>query len=234
MANTETVSRADWLAARKAHLKAEKEFDRARDALSAARRALPRVEIDKPYEFEGPDGTLALGDLFGPHSQLIIYHFMFAPDWDAGCKSCSFIADHFDAMLPHLAARDTALVAVSRAPLKTLRAYAKRLGWRFPWVSSEASDFNRDFHVSFTETERDAKTCTYNYEEGVGFPSEEAPGASVFLKDTAGAIFHTYSTYGRGLDKLIGCYHYLDMTPNGRDEDDLDFTMAWVRRHDEY
>lgn len=223
----------EWLAARLELLDAEKELDRRRDAVSAARRELPWVRVETDYEFAGPDGPVTLGELFGERSQLIVYHFMYGPDWeDGGCPSCSYLADHFDGMLPHLAARDTSFVAVSRATVAQIEAYQRRLGWRFPWVSSAGNDFNRDYEVSFTPGEL-SNGVRYNYRDGVEFPSTEAPGVSVFYRD-GGEVFHTYSTYARGLDHLIGTYNWLDLTPKGRNEDDLPYTMAWVRRHDEY
>ena len=226
------VSQNEWLSARKAFLAKEKEFTRQRDALSAARRALPWLKIEKNYVFEGPQGKETLSDLFGGKTQLMIYHFMLGPGWVQGCPSCSFLADHFDGAAIHLAQRDVAFVAVSRAPFAEIEAYKKRMGWRFKWVSSCGSDFNHDFHVSFTPEEKASGKVDYNYAVG-SFPSEEAPGLSTFIKD-GGAVFHTYSTYGRGLDIIIGTYNMLDLAPKGRDEDALPWSMAWVRRHDEY
>jgi len=226
------VSQAEWLTARKALLAREKEFSKARDQLSAARRALPWVKVDKTYVFDGPNGKQTLPELFDGKSQLLVYHFMLGPGWVQGCPSCSFLADHFDGAVAHLAQRDVTLVVVSRAPLAEIDAYKKRMGWRFKWVSSYGSDFNRDYHVSFSKDEM-AGEVEYNYAMGK-FPSEEAPGISAFIKDEAGGVFHTYSSYARGLDILLGTYHFLDMAPKGRDEDALPWTMAWVRRHDEY
>ncbi len=225
------VSQSEWLAARKALLAREKEFTKARDALSQQRRELPWVKVEKNYVFDGPDGKEALADLFGGNSQLIVYHFMLGPGWQAGCPSCSYLADHFDGANIHLAQRDVALVVVSRAPLAEIEAYQKRMGWKFKWVSSYGSDFNHDFHVSFTKDEM-AGEVEYNYAKGK-FPSEEAPGLSAFIKD-GGAVFHTYSAYARGLDMLVGAYNFLDLAPKGRDEDALPWSMSWVRRHDEY
>ncbi len=233
MAKQEIVSPDEWLAARQRLLEREKAFTRERDALSRARRELPCVLLDKRYEFQTADGVKTLAELFGDKSQLVVYHFMYGPDWDEGCPSCSFWADNLDGIDVHLAHRDTAFVAVSSAPLPTLQAYARRMGWRFEWVSSAGSDFNRDFHVSFTQAEVDAGNAWYNYRAD-GFPSTEAPGVSVFLKLDDGRIAHTYSTYGRGLDMLNGAYHLLDLTPRGRDEGDLPYTMAWLRRRDQY
>jgi predicted dithiol-disulfide oxidoreductase (DUF899 family) len=227
------VSQEDWIAARKELLKKEKEATRLGDQLAAERRKLPWVAVEKNYVFDTPGGKVTLADLFAGRSQLVIQHFMFGPDWEEGCPSCSFMADHTDCMLPHLAARDVTMIAVSRAPLGKIEAFKKRLGWRFNWVSSYGSDFNADFHVSFTEEELARGTVNYNYMEQE-FPSAEAPGLSVFYKSPAGNVFHTYSTYGRGVDVLMGTYRILDMAPKGRDEDHLDFSMAWVRYHDRY
>jgi predicted dithiol-disulfide oxidoreductase (DUF899 family) len=227
------VSRTEWLAARKAHLSKEKEFTRVRDALSRERRELPWVKVEKAYAFEGPQGPCTLADLFDGRNQLIVYHFMFGPGWDQGCKSCSFLADHFDGAAVHLAQRDVTLTAVSRAPWPQIAAFKQRMGWRFPWVSSYGSDFNHDYRVSFTPDEMAQGDVDYNYQRQA-FGSEEAPGASVFYRDDAGSIFHTYSSYGRGLDILIGAYNFLDLVPKGRDEDELDFSMSWVRHHDRY
>jgi predicted dithiol-disulfide oxidoreductase (DUF899 family) len=233
MPNHTIVSREKWLEARKAHLAREKEFTRLRDQLSAERRALPWVKVDKTYVFEGPRGKVTLADLFDGRSQLIVYHFMFGPGWEQGCPSCSFLSDHIDGAVVHLAHRDVSLVAVSRAPLPQIEAFKKRMGWRFPWVSSYSTDFNFDYHVSFTKEQMAKGPVDYNFTPRE-FPSEEAPGLSVFCKDERGDIFHTYSAYARGLDLLIGAYNYLDLAPKGRDEDALAYTMAWVRHHDRY
>jgi predicted dithiol-disulfide oxidoreductase (DUF899 family) len=227
------VSRDEWLAARKAHLANEKKFTRARDELSRQRRELPWVKVDKDYVFDGPNGPETLADLFGGRSQLFVYHFMFGPTWEQGCPSCSFLSDHIDGSIVHLAHRDVTLVAVSRAPFPQIAAFRKRMGWRFKWVSSYGNDFNRDYHVSFTHDEVARGEVYYNYEKAE-FPSDEAPGVSVFYKDLSGAIFHTYSCYARGLDMLVGTYNYLDLAPKGRDEGTLPWTMAWVRHHDRY
>lgn len=233
MTASKTTSREEWLAARLEHLCQEKAFDRQRDTLSAARRELPWLKVEQDYLFDGPHGTVSLRDLFGGSMQLIVYHFMYHPGWEAGgCPSCSLLADHFDGMIAHLRQRDTNLAVVSKARIDQIESYRKRMGWKFNWVSSFSSNFNEDFHVSFTLEEME-KGVTYNYSENVAFPQEEAPGASVFICEDD-AIYHTYSTYGRGLDKLIGIYHFLDMTPKGRDEDELPYPMAWIRRHDEY
>jgi predicted dithiol-disulfide oxidoreductase (DUF899 family) len=233
MTRHEIVSRDKWIAARKELLAKEKELTRQRDALSRQRRELPWVKVEKQYVFDGPDGKETLADLFGGRTQLIIYHFMFGPGWEEGCKSCSFLADHIDGAVVHLAHRDVTLMAVSRAPLPQIEAFKKRMGWRFKWVSSYGNSFNNDYHVSFTEDEMAKGQTYYNYEMRE-FPSQEGPGASVFYKDESGGIFHTYSCYARGLEIFIGAYNYLDLAPKGRDEDALAFTMAWVRHHDKY
>jgi len=226
------VSRDEWLKARIAHLAAEKEFTRKRDELSRQRRELPWERVEKNYVFDGPNGPETLADLFAGRTQLIIYHFMLGPNWEEGCKSCSFLADHFDATQIHLAHRDVRFAVVSRAPLPRIEAFQKRMGWRFHWVSAFGTDFQRDYGVHFT-TEELAGEVDYNYQKS-RFGSEEAPGLSVFYKDAAGEIFHTYSTYARGLDSLVGTYQFLDLVPTGRDEDGLAFSMAWVRHHDKY
>jgi predicted dithiol-disulfide oxidoreductase (DUF899 family) len=227
------VSQAEWLAARKDLLTKEKSFTRQRDALSAERRKLPWVRVDKEYIFDAAGGKETLAGLFDGRSQLIVYHFMFGLGWEEGCPSCSLVSDHIDGSVIHLAHRDVTLLAVSRAPLPQIEAFKKRMGWRFKWVSSHGNDFNHDYHVSFTKDETAKGKVYYNYDM-TEFPSEEAPGASVFYKDGTGAIFHTYSTYARGLDMLVGAYNYLDLAPKGRDEDSLKYSMAWVRHHDKY
>ena len=231
--NREIVSEAEWLVARKDLLTREKEFTRQRDALSAARRQLPMLKVDKEYVFNGPDGEETLSDLFEGRSQLIVYHFMLGPGWEQGCKSCSYLADHFDGANWHLPHRDVTFVAVSRAPSSEIQAYQKRMGWRFNWVSSFGYDFNVDYHVSFTTEDEKKNKAYYNYANGE-YINDEMPGLSVFFKDETGDVFHTYSTYARGLDILVGAYNFLDLVPNGRDEDRFDFTMEWVRRHDDY
>ncbi len=233
MTQHKIVSRDEWVEARMQFLSKEKELTRARDRLSEERRSLPWVKIENDYVFEGPDGKETLLDLFGGNSQLIIYHFMFGPGWEEGCKACSFVADHIDGAVVHLAQRDATLLAVSRAPLAEFQAFKERMGWRFKWVSSNGSDFNFDFNVSFSSEQLESGKVNYNYKSGE-FPMEEAPGASVFSRNEAGEIFHTYSCYGRGLDSLIGSYTYLDLLPKGRDEGELSFPMAWVRHHDSY
>ena len=232
MEDREIVSEADWLVARKDLLTREKEFSRQRDALSAARHSLPWVKIDKKYVFDGPKGKETLAELFDGRSQLIVYHFMFGPDWEEGCKSCSYLADHFDGANWHLPNRDVTFVAVSRAPLAEIEPYKKRLGWRFKWLSSHGSDFNFDYHVSATEDEKAKGKMFYNYKMDE-LMSDEMPGLSVFYKNENGEVFHTYSTYARGLDMLVGTYNFLDLVPKGRDENS-DSTMDWVRRHDRY
>jgi predicted dithiol-disulfide oxidoreductase (DUF899 family) len=229
----EVVSPKEWIVKRKELLRKEKEFSKLRDDLSRQRRELPWEKAEKKYVFDAPNGKQSLADLFDGRSQLIVYHFMFGPGWEAGCPSCSLLADHFDASLIHLANRDVTLVVVSRAPLAQIEAFKKRMGWRFKWVSSFENDFNRDFGVSFTKEETTKHQVPYNY--GMAdFPVEEGPGASAFYKNPAGDIFHTYSTYARGLDILIGAYNFLDLAPKGRDEDGLAHPMAWVRHHDRY
>jgi predicted dithiol-disulfide oxidoreductase (DUF899 family) len=227
----DVVSHEAWTEARKALLAKEKEFTRLRDQISQARRDLPWERVDKSYVFDGPGGKQTLAELFGSSSQLIVYHFMFDPSWDEGCKSCSFWADTFNGIPVHLRARDIAFVAISRAPLEKLEAYRKRMGWSFPWFSSFGTDFNRDLGVTFTEDEIENGRAAYNYTVQA-FPDCEAPGASVFYKDAAGNVYHTYSSYGRGIDILNGAHNYIDLAPKGRDEGDT--TQRWVRRHDEY
>ena len=233
MQDYKVVSGDEWLRARKELLAKEKEFTRLRDQLSQARRALPWEQVEKNYVFEGPNGKETLTDLFDGRSQLIVYHFMYGPDWDEGCPSCSFWADNFNGIDVHLKHRDIAMIAASRAPLKVLDAYKKRMGWNFKWVSSLDADFNFDFHVSFTPEEMEKGEMNYNYENRK-FPSEEGPGISVFYKSERGEVFHTYSCFSRGLDMLNGAYHYMDLAPKGRDEDDLPYSMSWLSRRDQY
>ncbi len=228
-----TATPKAWLTARRALLKREKAFTRLQDELNAARRALPWVKVTKDYTFTAPRGRVALGDLFAGHSQLVVQHFMLGPDWEEGCKSCSFMMDHFNAAAVHLPARDVAFAAVSRAPLAEILPFKKRMGWKVNWVSSHDSDFNFDFHVSFTTKELARGSVYYNYGRRP-FPHEEAPGVSVFTRDTAGDIYHTYSTYGRGVEFIMGTYTILDLVPKGRDEAKLDYGMEWVRHHDRY
>lgn len=224
------VSRAEWIAARKQLLAQEKEMTRLRDRLSAERRKLPWVKVEKSYVFEGPNGKETLADLFEGRSQLIVHHFMWRADLGAGCVGCSFEADHVDGTLVHLEHHDVSYVRVARAPLRDLQAYNKRMGWRAKWVSSLGSDFNFDYHVSFTEDELAKGKAFYNYEM-TDVSIEELPGLSVFVKDAKGDIFHTYSSYARGNEEVLATYMYLDLTPKGRNESGA---MDWVRRHDEY
>ena len=233
MQNHQVVSREEWLVARKEHLAKEKEFTRLRDQLSQQRRELPWVKVEKEYIFDGPNGKETLAELFAGRSQLLVYHFMFGPGWDEGCPSCSFWADNFNGIPVHLNQRDVTMIAVSRAPLSKLAAYKKRMGWTFKWVSSSETDFNYDYHVSFTPEEMEKGEMYYNYEVRK-VPREESVGISVFCKDKDGNIFHSYSCYARGVDMLNGAYHYLDLVPKGRDEAGLSFAQAWVRRHDKY
>jgi predicted dithiol-disulfide oxidoreductase (DUF899 family) len=227
------VSHDEWIAARKAHLAEEKAFTRARDALSRKRRELPWEKVEKNYVFDGPHGKESLADLFGGKNQLIVYHFMLGPDWEEGCPSCSLLADHFDGAVVHLAQRDLAFVVVSRAPLPQIEKFQRRMGWKFKWVSSFGNDFNFDYQVSASPDEKAKGIAFYNYET-TEFPSDERPGTSVFSKNAAAEVFHTYSSYGRGLDMLIGAYNFLDLAPKGRDEAGLKYGMAWVRHHDKY
>jgi predicted dithiol-disulfide oxidoreductase (DUF899 family) len=227
------VSADRWLEQRRSLLAREKELTHLRDEIAAARRTLPWVRIDKPYVFDAPGGRRTLAELFEGRRQLVVQHFMFAPGWEEGCKSCSFMADHIDGARPHLAQRDVSFVAVSRAPLAEIGRFRARMGWQFTWVSSHGTDFNHDFHVSFTHDERAKGEVFYNY-GWQPFPFEEAPGISAFYRDDTGQIFHTYSTYGRGVELMMGTYDLLDIAPKGRDEAGQDHTMAWVRHHDRY
>lgn len=232
-ASLRLASSAEWLAARLELLRAEKEFTRQSDALAARRRALPWVRLTKPYTFDSPSGRVSLADLFAGRSQLIVQHFMLGSGWEEGCKSCSFMMDHFQPTVPHLNARDVAFAAISHAPLAEILPFKARMGWAVNWVSSHGTDFNRDFHVSFTEKEMAAGQVEYNYTKQP-FPREEAPGISVFARDAAGTVYHTYSTYGRGVEVVMGTYQLLDLVPKGRDEDGLEYGMEWVRHHDRY
>ncbi|MGY4574663.1 DUF899 domain-containing protein [Bradyrhizobium pachyrhizi] len=227
------VSREEWIAARKALMAGEKELTQAREALSRQRRELPWVKVDKDYVFDGPGGKMTLGDLFKGRPQLVVQHVMFAPEWDAACKSCSFWVDGFERMVPHLAARDTTMIAISRAPLAKLDAFKARMGWTFDWVSSGESDFNYDYGVSFTQGQIDAGDAKYNYGTTPLY-GPELPGISVFFRDETGSVFHTYSTFARGLDMMNAAYHYLDLTPLGRHEEGLPYPMDWVRLRDQY
>jgi len=226
------VGRDEWVAARKRLLAKEKEFTRLRDQLAAERRALPWVRIDKPYVFDTPEGQRSLAELFGPHSQLIVKHFMFGPEWSEGCIGCSMEVDHYDGILGHLAQRDVGYVVVSRAPLAKLLAFKKRMGWHIDWVSSYGSDFNYDFHVSFTQEEVARGTGYYNYTTRPIM--DELSGRSVFYKDEAGAIYHTYSSFGRGGEDMLGIYRLLDIVPKGRDEGPGGNLGHWVKHHDRY
>ncbi len=227
-------SKDTWLDARLELLKREKAHSRARDELTRARQALPWVKLEKEYTFDGSAGKVTLDELFEDKSQLIVQHFMFETDWEQGCKSCSFMADHMDRSVIHLAQRDTAYAVVSIAPLAKLEAFKERMGWSFRWVSSESSDFNRDFHVSFTDEEIENNEAYHNFREHTTIAGKETPGVSAFAKDEAGAIYHTYSVYGRGLEVFMGAYDLLDIVPKGRDEGDLSYTMEWLRLKDEY
>jgi len=222
-----------WLAARQELLREEKELTRLRDRISQLRRELPWVRLTKPYTFDSPHGRVSLADLFEGCSQLIVQHFMFGAGWEEGCKSCSFMMDHFTPSVPHLHARDVSFAAISNAPLAEILPFKARMGWAVNWVSAQGTDFNRDFHVSFTEAELARGPVDYNYTKRP-FPVEEAPGMSVFARDAAGTVYHTYSTYGRGLDMLMGTYNLLDLVPKGRDETNLEMPMEWIRHHDRY
>jgi predicted dithiol-disulfide oxidoreductase (DUF899 family) len=228
--NHPVVSREQWLAERKKLLAREKELTQLRDQVARERRALPWVRIDKVYSFDTPEGTRTLADLFASRRQLLVQHFMLGPGWEAGCPSCSFMADHTDGMNVHLAHRDVSFVAISRAPLSEIQRFRQRMGWKFKWASSFGSDFNYDLHVSFTPPEA-GEQVYYNYGTQP-FECDELPGISVFYKDGAGAVFHTYSTYRRGVEAMMGTYSLLDLTPKGRDE--RDGGMEWVRHHDRY
>ncbi len=234
MSGHQVVSHEDWLAARTKLLEQEKELTRLSDELGRLRRALPWERVEKEYVFHGPDGDETLAELFAGRSQLIVYHFMYDPSWDEGCKSCSLMADHYAPSIVHLAARDVTLVTVSSAPLAQLEAFKRRMGWDFKWVSAEGSDFNRDYRVTFTHEQVESGDIVYNYREGTEYPGPELPGLSVFYQDADGTIYHTYSAYARGLDIFLGVYRYLDVVPKGRDEDDLRHGMEWVRHHDRY
>ncbi|MDK1375315.1 MULTISPECIES: thioredoxin family protein [unclassified Sinorhizobium] len=230
--NHAIVSSEEWLKARKSLLALEKEHTRLRDRINAERQALPWVRMDKSYVFETLAGPKTLSELFGGRSQLVVYHFMLGADWEAGCPSCSFLADHFAGMLPHLNHHDVTLIAASNAPLAKIEAYRKRMGWHFPWVSAHGNDFNSDFHVSFTPAELAGDKVVYNFTEiDSGEAYEELPGLSAFYKDEDGTVYHTYSTYARGLEELVGTFMLLDRAPKGRNEGTI---MDFVRRHDEY
>ena len=232
LAGHRVVPREQWVKERIALLAEEKAFTRQRDQMSAKVRDLPWVKVEKNYLFDAPTGKKSLADLFGPHHQLIVYHFMFDPTWSQGCKSCSFIADHYNPLMVHFAHRDVSFVTVSKAPIEQLERFRTRMGWTFPWVSAGSNDFGRDFGVSFTDQELASDRAVYNY-NGKPYPIRELPGLSVFYKDPQGTIYHTYSTFARGLDIFLGFYNYLDVTPKGRDEAAGE-GMDWLRHHDRY
>jgi predicted dithiol-disulfide oxidoreductase (DUF899 family) len=233
--NPSIVSPEKWLAARKELLREEKEFTRQGDRLAARRRELPWVKMTKPYRFDSPRGKVTLADLFEGRSQLMVQHFMLGPGWEQGCKSCSFMMDHFNPTVVHLKARDVAFAAISHAPLKDILPFKKRMGWAVNWVSSHGTGFNQDFHVSFTEEEIERGGVDYNYGK-MDFPQTEAPGISVFARDATGDVYHTYSTFGRGVEVVMTTYDLLDLVPKGRDEEnDTDaYGMGWLRHHDRY
>jgi predicted dithiol-disulfide oxidoreductase (DUF899 family) len=234
MTQHQIVTHDQWIAARKELLAKEKEFTRWRDQLSAERRALPWVKVEKPYVFDGPDGKETLADLFSGHSQLIVKHFMLGPGWSEGCVGCSFELDHVDGILMHLAQRDVGYVAVSRAPFAEIEPFRKRMGWHVKWVSSYGNDFNYDFNVSFTPEQIAAGEGYYNYAKGK-VPIDEMSGRSVFTKEADGSVFHTYSSYGRGGEDFLGTYRYLDIVPKGRDETGPRGNLSdWARHHDRY
>ena len=233
MEANKVVSQEQWLAARKELLREEKELTRLRDELSRKRRDLPWVHVDKPYVFDGPDGRETLPQLFGGRSQLVVYHFMYGPDSETPCKSCSFWADNFERNVIHLHHRDVTMIAVSRAPLKQLEAFKQRMGWTFKWVSSAGSDFNFDYQASFTPDEVAKGEGYYNFTKQKSSMAER-PGISVFYKDASETVFHTYSCYSRGLDMMNAAYHYLDLVPKGRDEASYPYPMAWLRYRDSY
>ena len=230
--NPTIVSPEKWLAARRELLREEKEYSKLRDRLAARRRELPWVKVDRPYVFEAPMGGVSLADMFEGRNQLMVYPFLLAPGWEEGCRGCSFVSDHFDGALPHLNARDVSFTAVSSAPLAEIERFKARMGWKFNWVSSHGTTFNRDFRVSFTPEEVEAGRADYNFgPREIGGP--EMPGLSVFARGADGAVYRTYSTYSRGLDLLIGAYNLLDLVPKGRDEDP-EAPMKWVHLHDRY
>lgn len=229
-ASHQVVSHEEWISVSKEFLKKEKEFTRARDAMSAARRALPWTKVEKDYVFEGPDGPKSLADLFEGRSQLVVYHMMYAPGWDEGCTGCSMVCDHVDAARQHFEHHDVSYAAISRAPLAEFEGFKARMGWTFPWLSSNANDFNYDFGASFRREDLDAGPVLYNFTEQK-LRGEEQPGLTVFTKDAEGNIYRTYSSYERGLDLLIGAYNYIDLTPKGRVETG---PMSWVTFHDRY
>jgi predicted dithiol-disulfide oxidoreductase (DUF899 family) len=222
-----------WISERKKLLAREKELTHLRDQIAEQRRALPWVRIEKKYVFDTPGGKRTLADLFEGRSQLMVQHFMLGPGWDQGCPSCSFMADHTDGMQIHLEHRDVTFVAVSRATMGEIERFQRRMGWKFKWISSNGNEFNYDFHVSFKQEERAKGEVYYNYGM-TEFPAEEAPGISLFYRNETGEVFHTYSTFGRGVEAMMGTYNMLDLAPKGRDEQDEPYAMAWVRHHDRY
>jgi len=228
------VSRAEWLVARTRLLSKEKELTHLRDELSAQRRQLPWVKVDKTYVFDGPDGRETLADLFGGRSQLLVKHFMFGPGWQEGCVGCSFEVDHIEAALVHLDQRDVRFVAISRAPLPEIQVFQQRMGWHFKWLSSFGNDFNYDYHVSFTPDDAARGKVYYNYAM-CDFQIDELSGISVFSRDAAGDVYHTYGTYGRGAEEVLGTYMLLDLLPKGREENGPNHNLTdWVRHHDRY
>jgi predicted dithiol-disulfide oxidoreductase (DUF899 family) len=233
MANHAVVSMDQWLAARKALMVHEKELTHLRDRIARERRALPWVRVETDYVFDTLEGPRRLAELFEGRSQLLVQHFMFAPGWEQGCPSCSYMADHTDGMTVHLAHRDVTFVAVSRAPLAEIERFRQRMGWKFRWVSSFGTDFNRDFRVTFTPEEVATGRIDYNFGDWP-YASDEWPGISAFYKDDAGQVFRTYSTYGRGVEVMMGTYNMLDLMPKGRDEREVEYKMEWVRHHDRY
>jgi predicted dithiol-disulfide oxidoreductase (DUF899 family) len=230
--NRQVVSQKEWLAARKKLLVKEKKFSKLRDELNLQRRKLPWVKVEKEYVFEGPMGKMSLADLFCDKNQLIVYHFMFGPGWKEGCPHCSFWADHYDSLQHHLGARDTAFFVISRAPLKEILPFKKRMGWQFPWLSSNQTDFNFDFNVSFTPEQIKSGRAIYNYAP-LDMDIDEREGVSAFYKDKNGDVYHTYSSYARGIDLMNTTYNFLDLTAKGRDEKPGS-AQDWVRYHDEY
>ena len=226
------VDHEEWIKARTALLAKEKELNKLRDELAQARRDLPWEKVEQDYVFDGPNGKESLADLFDGRSQLIVYHFMFGSDWEEGCKSCSFMADHFNPAIVHLNQRDVTMVAISNGPLDKIQAFQKRMGWTFKWLSLLGTSFNSDYQVSFTEDKLKGE-ITYNYKQQTS-SMDELPGLSVFYRDGDDTVYHTYSTYARGLDPMLTAYHYLDFVPKGRDESELSFSMAWIDFHDSY
>ena len=234
MTDHKIVSESEWTEARRKFLDREKELTQLQEKISEERRALPWVKVEKEYTFEGPNGPETLADLFEGRSQLVVYHFMFDPRNKEGCHGCSFWADNFNPIIVHLNQRDVTMVAVSRASLKKLDAFKARMGWNFKWVSCGESDFNYDYHVSFTAEEQKRGRANYNYKADHQIWMRDMPGASVFYRNKAGEIFHTFSCFSRGIDMQNTAYQYLDLVPKGRDEAHLDSPMAWLDYHDKY